>query len=101
MSNTNKPAPIVRRVDELGRIVLPIELRMSAGILENTAMSITCSDGVFTLKPSNGQCIRCRGVSDGDNLLELIEVDGQSICVACLKKYTQRLNDANAHKTTE
>lgn len=38
-NNTKK-----RKVDELGRIVLPIEVRQQVGIKENTSLTITVAD---------------------------------------------------------
>ena len=40
-----------RAVDELGRIVLPYELRKSLGINEKDKLEISTSDGNIILKP--------------------------------------------------
>jgi len=42
---------IVRRIDDLGRIVIPKELRMSLGIKEGDPLEIVAyNDGSFTFK---------------------------------------------------
>lgn len=45
-----KVTGIVRRVDDLGRIVLPKEVRRKIGISEGTAMEIFVSSDGITLK---------------------------------------------------
>lgn len=45
-----KPTGIIRRVDDLGRIVLPKEIRRKIGISEGTAMEIFVSSDGITLK---------------------------------------------------
>lgn len=46
MKNTG----IVRKVDELGRIVLPIEIRRSMGIEIKDALEISVEDGIIKLR---------------------------------------------------
>ena len=45
-----KSTGIVRRVDELGRIVLPIELRRSLNINERDTLEIFVDDEIIILK---------------------------------------------------
>ena len=54
MKNTG----IARKVDELGRIVLPIELRKQLGITEKTdALEIYVEDGRIILEKVVDSCI--------------------------------------------
>lgn len=47
-----KPTGIVRRVDDLGRVVVPKEIRRSLGIKEGDALEIfTTRDGEIIFKP--------------------------------------------------
>ena len=46
MKNTG----IVRKVDELGRIVLPIEIRRTLGIEIKDALEISAEDGIIKLR---------------------------------------------------
>ena len=54
-----KSTGIVRKVDELGRIVLPIELRRTLDIAERDSMEIYVSDDSIVLKKYLPTCIFC------------------------------------------
>ena len=61
-----KSTGIVRRVDELGRIVLPIELRRTLDIAERDSLEIYVSDDYIVLKKYHPTCIFCgspKGIS--------------------------------------
>ena len=45
-----KDTGIARRVDQLGRIVLPMEIRKKLKIVEGTLLNMVCEDGVITLE---------------------------------------------------
>lgn len=64
-----KSTGIVRKVDELGRIVIPIELRRTLGINEKDALEIYVDDDRIILKKykANMTCHVTGEVSD-DNL---------------------------------
>ncbi|MGM8213065.1 AbrB/MazE/SpoVT family DNA-binding domain-containing protein [Virgibacillus sp. W0430] len=64
-----KSTGIVRRVDELGRVVIPIELRRSLGIEEKDAMEIYVEDDkvIFKKYTANMTC-QITGESSDDNL---------------------------------
>lgn len=70
-----KATGIVRRVDELGRIVLPVELRRTRDPLE-----IYVDGASIVLRKFRPNCIFCnssRGVS---------EFRGKNVCQKCLKE---------------
>ena len=48
-----KSTGIVRKVDELGRVVIPIELRRTLGIVEKDALEIYVDDEKIILKNIN------------------------------------------------
>lgn len=52
---------LVRRVDELGRIVLPVEARNALGVGATDTMSITYNDDCIILKKEgiSRSCIEC------------------------------------------
>ena len=54
-----KSTGIVRRVDELGRVVLPIELRNKFGITEKDPMEIYVDGSSIILKKYEPNCIFC------------------------------------------
>lgn len=45
-----KATGIIRRVDELGRVVIPKEIRRTMGIKEATPLEIYCEDGKLVLQ---------------------------------------------------
>lgn len=69
---------MTRKVDELGRLVLPAELRASLGIESRDAVDIYTDDsGNIILHKSMQRCVFCNG-TDG-----LIEVMGKWVCISC------------------
>ena len=74
---------IIRKVDELGRIVLPAEQRESLGIQEGMALAITASDGKITLQIAERYCSLC------DNTGELLPFLDKHICPDCVKAIKQ------------
>ena len=80
-----KATGIIRRVDELGRIVLPIELRRSLSIKagkdkeNNTPLEIFVDGEQIILKKYEPACIF------GGEFGELKEYKGKKVCSNCLK----------------
>lgn len=74
-----KTTGIVRKVDELGRIVLPIELRRTLDIEERDALEIYLDGDKIILSKYEPACIFC-GSSDG-----LVNHMGKNVCAACAK----------------
>ena len=54
-----KSTGIVRKVDELGRIVLPIELRRTLDIAEKDSLEIYVDDDSIILRKYQPACIFC------------------------------------------
>jgi looped-hinge helix DNA binding domain, AbrB family len=73
-----KSTGIVRRVDELGRIVLPKELRGTLGIEERTPLEIYTEDDSIILKKHETACVFCGGTED------MTVFRGKQICAVCL-----------------
>lgn len=69
---------IQRRIDELGRIVIPSEMRDSLGITTKTLVSIELKDGTIFLKKAERTCKVC-GSSEDLN-------DDISVCASCISK---------------
>ena len=78
-----KSTGIVRKVDELGRIVLPIELRRTLGIEEKDRIEIFVDGDSIVLKKHRpaGSCDFCGEVDDG-----AVQFAGYCICPACRRK---------------
>ena len=75
-----KSTGIVRKVDELGRIVLPIELRRTLGIEEKDRIEIFVDGESIILRKYQPACIFC------DNAKDIINYKGKNICAACMKE---------------
>lgn len=73
-----KSTGVVRRVDELGRIVIPIELRRNLDIAEKDALEIYVDGEQIILKKYEPSCIFC-----GDDR-DVINYKGKNICTKCL-----------------
>ena len=73
-----KSTGVVRKVDELGRIVIPIELRRNLSIAEKDALEIYFDGESIILKKYEPACIFCGNAKD-------IKVyQGKNICPECL-----------------
>ena len=75
-----KSTGIVRRVDELGRIVLPIELRRTLDIEEKDALEIYVEGSSIVLKKYRPSCILC------DSSKDVTTFKGKNICPKCLRE---------------
>lgn len=77
-----KSMGIVRRIDELGRVVIPRELRRTLDIKDNDPVEIfTEEDGNIVLRKYQPGCICCNRL---DNLKQL--PNGFGICADCLSQ---------------
>ena len=74
-----KSTGIVRKVDELGRIVLPSELRSTLNIKEKDPLEIFIEDSRIILRKYEPSCI-FTGMMDG-----LIEYKGKKVSVRAIK----------------
>lgn len=75
-----KSTGIVRRVDELGRVVIPIELRNKFNISEKDPIEIYVDGSSIILKKYEQNCIFC------GNTKRLIDYKGKLICSKCAKQ---------------
>ena len=69
-----KSTGIVRKVDELGRIVLPIELRRTLDIAEKDSLAS------IVLKKYQPACIFC------DDAKDVINFKGKNVCPNCIRE---------------
>ncbi|MGG3471529.1 AbrB/MazE/SpoVT family DNA-binding domain-containing protein [Neobacillus pocheonensis] len=73
-----KPTGIVREVDELGRVVLPMELRRTMGIGRKDAVEISVEGNWVVIQPYKQFCHFCG--SDKD----ISPFKGKYICETCV-----------------
>lgn len=75
-----KSTGIIRRVDELGRVVIPIEIRNQFHIAERDPMEVYVEGSSIILKKFEETCIFC------DNKENLLNFNDKLICKECSKK---------------
>ena len=67
-------------MDELGRIVLPIEMRRTLDIGERDALEIYVEGSSVILKKYKPSCIFCDATKD------VVVFKGKNVCPKCLKE---------------
>ncbi|KXG77855.1 Transition state regulatory protein AbrB [Fervidicola ferrireducens] len=72
-----KSTGVVRKVDELGRVVIPIELRRTLDINEKDALEIYVDTDRIILKKYQPGCIFCGSAEN------IITFKGKNICEDC------------------
>ena len=75
-----KSTGIVRKVYELGRIGLPIEMRRTLDIGEKDALEIYVEGSSVILKKYKPSCVFCDATKD------ITVFKGKNICPKCLKE---------------
>ena len=75
-----KTSGIVRKVDELGRIVLPVEMRRLLNISEKDALEISLENEAIVVRKHHSECVFCNSVRD------VQEFKGRNICAEYIKK---------------
>jgi len=78
-----KSTGIVRKVDELGRIVLPIELRRTLDIAERDELEIYLDDDKVVLKKYEPSCIFCASAHG------LVSYRGRNVCMECIQNMSE------------
>ena len=80
-----KSTGIIRKLDELGRIVLPIEIRRTFALAEKDAVEIFVDGDQIVLKKHQPNCIIC-----GEDK-NLIEHKGKLVCKNCAKSLNKKI----------
>lgn len=75
-----KPAGIVRRVDQLGRIVLPKSLRKRYQMNEGDPIEILVQGDQILLERYRPRCVFCTSMEN------VIEYKDRHICGSCLEE---------------
>ena len=78
-----KATGIVRKVDELGRIVLPIELRRTLDIEERDSLEIYLDGEKIVLQKYEQACLVC-GSARG-----LTAYRGKNVCHECIRNLSK------------
>lgn len=75
-----KTVGIIRKVDELGRVVLPVEMRRTLGIEERDPLEISMEGEMVILRKVQSNCAFCGGHKD------LLEFNNKWVCCECRKE---------------
>ena len=78
-----KSTGIIRKIDELGRIVIPIELRNQLGIAEKDPLEIYVDKSSIIFKKYQPNCIFCGKTKN------LIKYKEKLICPKCLEEINE------------
>lgn len=80
-----KSTGVVRKVDELGRIVLPISIRQTMDINEKDPLEIFIDDNRIILQKYHPACVFC------NNADRIVYFNNKRICQDCLEKIKTQL----------
>ena len=75
-----KSTGVVRKIDELGRIVLPMSLRTTFDIKEKDSLEIFTEGNKIILQKYQPSCIFCNNADD------VVLFEGKRLCKACIEK---------------
>ena len=75
-----KATGIVRQLDQLGRVVLPVELRRGLNINNGDSLEIFTEGSEIILKKYEPACIFC---GEAKNIKRF---KGKNVCLECLEK---------------
>ncbi len=79
-----KSTGVVRKIDELGRIVLPVSIRQNMDINEKDALEIFIDGERIILQKYQPSCIFC---NNADNV---VYYNNKRICSECLAKLKEQ-----------
>jgi len=71
---------IIRHLDELGRFVIPIEIRKRFGLTERDALEISVKDQTILLSRPRNACVFCGSTRS------VREHRGRGVCHACMNE---------------
>lgn len=83
-SNFMKATGIVRAIDDLGRVVIPMELRKTLHLNKRDMVEIFTEDTAVILKKWEASCVFC---GEKKNTIQFKE---HNICRACLKNLKEK-----------
>ena len=80
-----KSTGIVRRIDDLGRVVLPVELRRTLEVRD--PVEIFIEGDAIVLRKYDAACLFCGATR------ELLSYRGKQICRSCLRRLREETNE--------
>lgn len=80
-----KTTGIVRKVDELGRIVLPVEMRRTLDISERDTLEIYVEGDSIILRKYQAACVFC------DSTRGIVNFKGRNVCTDCIARLKEKV----------
>lgn len=81
-----KATGIVRRVDELGRVVLPVELRRVLGIEVKDPLEIFVEEENIILRKYEPACVFCQSAEN------VVKHSGRQVCKDCISELLKEVS---------
>lgn len=69
-----------KKIDNLGRICIPKEIRKKLNIGDTEWLEVTCDDQEIKIRKKEITCVFCNSKED------LKEINGKRVCQTCIKK---------------
>lgn len=82
-----KSTGIVRKIDELGRLVIPKELRKTMNINKKDPMEIFVDGNKVILRKYEPACIFCGSMD------KTFEFEGRTVCQECIDKMKKEMKN--------
>ena len=79
-----KATGIVRKIDDLGRVVIPVEVRRVLGMEAGSSVEIFMEENMIVLRAYRPGCHAC------DDIEDLHEYHGIRLCAACLAAFERK-----------
>jgi len=85
-NNEKNEKVFFRKVDELGRFVIPIEIRNKFELPSGTPIGIYVENDYILLKKQESSCTFCNDKKD------LVEYENKLVCLKCISTLNNKLN---------
>lgn len=86
MKNSDRTG-IIRKLDDLGRIVIPKEFRNKLNLNNNESVEMELVGNTVILKKPINSCLDC-----GSQTSELANIIGLSLCDKCIESFGEKIN---------
>ena len=90
-----KLSGIARKVDDLGRVVLPVEMRRALGLNAGDEIDIALDDATIVMRKVESRCTFCGRTDD------LRAFRGRQVCASCSAELAADSDALRASGTTD
>ena len=75
-----KASGIIRRIDDLGRVVIPVEMRRALDIGDREELAISVENSAIVLRRAHTGCVFCGSGKD------VLDFRGKLVCPRCVRQ---------------